>query len=398
MKRAASRHRRLQRTIVSIATLAVAALGASACSSGSSTPDAASSSNADSSGVAYASAQIAKYTGAAAIPTVQAVSNMPNLKGKTVWYVPLTDSVASFQLAGSSLVKALARLGVKVHTCSGNAEPSTVAQCLNSAATGGAAAVITAYIAYAMVPTAFSNLVAHHIPVVVSGESPSGGASDNAHLNFLPFNAEDYKANALQSDEVIANSHGKADVLAIRLTDSPATIATGNVGLAEYKKHCPGCTVHVLNTQSAQSSNLSSSISAELVKYPNIRYVTAVDDQLSAVTAGIASAGKSDQVKVVSWNGALDGLQNVAASSGSSGVIADIGTTDIFQGWCSADAVVRMLAGDKVPATGVGPIRIFTGSNVSGLTLTTAASNTMQWFGISTDAFQNAFLNAWGAS
>jgi ribose transport system substrate-binding protein len=399
MKIAASRLRRLRGTSVGVAALAVAALGLAACSSSSTTEASSSSSSSSDSGVTYAEAQIAKYTGSATVPSISTVSKAASLKGKTVWYVPLTDSLASFQEIGVTMTTALAKLGATVHTCSGNAEPSTISQCLNSAASSGAAAVVTNFVSYSEVPTAFSALVKDKIPVVIGGESPSSGATNSRYLHFLSFDAQDFKASDLQSDEVIADSNGQADVLAIRITDSPATEAGANAGVAEFRAHCPGCKVTVLDTSQAESSKLPSSIAAELVKDPDIDYVIGVDNDLSDITSGISSAGKAHSVKVVTWLGNLSGLQELSAnSSTSSGLIADVGITDAFQGLESADAVVRMLSGDSVPAASEGLLRVFTHSNVSDLTLTNAASATTQWFGVSMSSFADAYYEAWGVS
>lgn len=274
----------------------LAILGTSACggtSSTASTASTATSSAKNTAGLSFAKAQVAEYSGVpATTAAIAAVTRTPSLRGKTVWYVPVGGSVPIMQVAGSAMADALGRLGVTVHTCDGNFLPTTAAQCLNQAATQGAAAVITAYVDYNEIPTAFNNLVSHHIPVLVGAENKPGDAT-SSDLGFLSFDALNGKVARLVSDAVIADSGGHANVLALRLTDSAATAAASDQAIAELRQHCPGCTVYTLNTEAAQLSRLPSSVSAELTQHPGIGYATGLDDEVSSITAGIASAGQT---------------------------------------------------------------------------------------------------------
>jgi ribose transport system substrate-binding protein len=183
-------------------------------------------------GVTFAKAEIGKCTGPATPDTkATPLAKAPDLKGKTVWFVPIGGSVPIMQVTGSGMTAALTRLGAKVHTCDGNFLPTTIAQCLNAATTGGAAAVVTGYIDYAEVPTAFDNVINHNIPVLTTGVRPSGGRTSDPKLTFFPADVNNFKAATLMSDVVIADSKGTAKALALRITDSVATREAADAGV-----------------------------------------------------------------------------------------------------------------------------------------------------------------------
>ena len=100
----------------------------------------------------------------------------------------------------------------------------------------------------------------------------------------------------------------------------------------------------------------------------------------------------TSKVRVISADGGLAGLQDVAAGS----LLADAGGSIEFIGWQYADAVIRILSGDPVSPAPVGPVRIFTKANIGRITLNENQYLTMNWYGIGEAAFEAPFLKAWG--
>lgn len=385
------------RRLSKAAGLGVAALltvlTASACSSGSGSPTISATPSAKgAAGLSYAKAQITKYSGtSAATAAMTAVTHAASLRGKTVWYVPVGGSVPIMSVAGQAMAGALSNLGATVHTCDGNFQPTTVASCLEEAADQGAAGVVTAYVDYNEIPAAYNDLASHHIPVLLAGvDKPSDAVSSD--LGFLSFDAVSYETSRLMGDEVIADSGGQASVLALRLTDSAATLEDANQAIAELQQHCPHCTVYPLNTDTAHLSTLASSVSAELTQHPGIDYVLGLDDDASAISAGIASADLTGKVKIVTEEGETAVMQRV--NSGTSNV-ADVGFSAVSYGWSFANALLQLMSGDTIQQ-GTALIRIFDQKNTAGLTITPAAYATLSWYG--TSAFESAYLKAWGTS
>ncbi|MGH8961311.1 MAG: hypothetical protein ACRDWT_08900, partial [Jatrophihabitantaceae bacterium] len=178
-------------TALSVAALAAVTLLAACSSSGNSDsngtgtstqPAAAGASDGASAGanvgVAYAKAELAKFEGTRdTYGTPVPVADVPSLKGKTIWYVPIGTGVPVLASIGTAMTDALGKLGAKVHVCDGKFQPTTVASCMSTAVTQDASAVVTGFVDYAAAPSAFQSIVAQGIPVLVGGEAPSAGVT-----------------------------------------------------------------------------------------------------------------------------------------------------------------------------------------------------------------------------
>jgi ribose transport system substrate-binding protein len=396
MPQKAYQHRSLVRWRLA-ACLAVAAIGTAACggtsSSSSSDPSSSSASASSStSGVSSAiSAELTKYSApATTYPAVAPVSGVSALKGKTVWWVPIGASIPTLAAVGNAMQSALAHEGIKLQTCDGKLLPTTIASCLSEAASQGASGVVTGFVDYQLVPTAFNNLVAHHIPVLVAGESPDGGKTSTAQLGFYPTRPADDLMQKLDLESVIANSGGKAHILYVGVTDSPETKQEAAYAKTFTAQGCPGCSFTEIDYNTAAINKLSSAVSAALVSNPNTNYVVCEVDACSPLAvAGIETAGYKTKVKLASSNGNLDSLQRIKAGNVQ---FTDTGVSATYFGWQFADGIIRMLTGTP-PVPTLTVERVFTKDNVSGLSLTPAAYATMAWYG--SNAFEQKFLAAW---
>ncbi len=344
-------------------------------------------------GLAYAKAQIADYSGRAALPTVTPVKHMANLRGKTIWYIPLTNAVDSLAGMGTSMKTALAKVGANVEVCDGGGLPTTVATCLTNAQQQGAAAVVTSYVDYEMAPSSFQALEAAHIPVIVGDEPPDAGVSASKYLQFTYGTQTTQLFASLIAYETIVASGGKANVLVISLTDSASTIAGTTAELSVFKKYCPGCAVTTMTMQTPAIAQVPSNVAAALSANPNINYITVpVDAYLPPVQGALNTAGLASKIKVVSADGGVAGLQDVESGS----LIADAGGPIEFVGWQYADAAIRILSGDPVPPTPAGPAVVFTKANLSGKVLNETQYLTVNWYGLGEKAFEAPYLKAWG--
>jgi len=360
---------------------------------GSSTP--AGSSGASSDPLAAAKANLAKYAGQVAnYASVKTLTGgVSSLKGKTVWYVPIGSAVPILNAFGVGVQQAVEKIGLKFHTCDGKFLPTTIASCLDQAATQGADAVITGYIDYQLVPTAFDNLVSKNIPVLIAGEKPSGGKTDSSKLAFYDTSDSINVVQGLAADAIIVDSGGKANVLFIGVTDSPQTKGAATYAKQYFADKCSGCKFTEIDYNTASLNMVPSQVSSALIANPDTTYVfPSLDAGAPGAISGIKTAGYSNKVKLASTNGALDSLQRI---KGGQVQFADIGFSPIYTGWQFTDGILRMMTG-PTPIAAVGVIRAFTKDNVGGLTLTPDAYNTNAWYG--SDAYEQTFLTAWGAA
>lgn len=393
------RHRlksRLTHGLPLAAALLSAALLATACGS-SSHHSSSSSSSASSSGLARADAMVAslsKTTTSFSAPG-PALKNVKSLKGKTVWYVPISLSAPVFAIGQSSLSTALSKAGIKEHACNGDSNPSAIAACINEAVARGAGAIITDSVPVVLAVPAFANAESHHIPVLITDQLPPPHGMPGA----VTGNGNDKLAYALSQDATqvegvaawaIANSHGKANALMETFTDSPSTLAYGAAAQSLFKQDCPGCTVTVQKVALANASLVPSQTSSALLRHPSIDYVLPeFDATLQATAQGVQQAGFVKKAKIATSGGDLPALQEIKAGR----LAADVGEDFPYAGWADADEVMRMMLGMPVVTEHV-PVRLFTAANVGSLPLTPAAQASGAWYG--TSSYIPMFEHLWG--
>ncbi|PPL19447.1 sugar ABC transporter substrate-binding protein [Microterricola pindariensis] len=312
------------------------------------------------------------------------------LAGKTVYYIPATLQVPTLNYIGKAFTEALSQLDAKVEICDGKANPADIASCIAQAIDAKAGAVVTSGITPEFAPSAVSDLQAAGIPWVQATTTPSGDG-DPSQVAYV---AEDQvKLQSWSTNWVIADSDAQANVLVIKLTDTPATAAWADYGiLAVYKDACSDCTTQVIEINSGQLERLPSLVSSALVANPDITYVQAQFDQfLPAVTQGIQSAARDD-VKVASVDANLSALQDLASDGN---VKSSVGYNKTALAWYMADATARLASGQPAVENLDFPYRrAFNESNVADLTLTPDAEASGEWFGKAD--YQAGFLQLWG--
>jgi ribose transport system substrate-binding protein len=330
-------------------------------------------------------------------PPGASLDNVKSLAGKTVWYIPITEKVEFFQAVTGGLKTALGKAGVKLRSCSGEANPSATAACVNQAVDARAGAIVLDAIPVAVAAQAFEAAKASNIPVLVTDQNPPPPGAPGAvkgigddKLAYASFGAQELMRGV--ADWIIADSNGTANVLVTELTDSPSTqqwIRSG--AIAEYKKYCPDCTTNVVKINIASLQQVPSAISAELARNPDTDYVQPQFDAVAQpVQQGVQQAGFANKVKAASATGLLAGLQQVKQQGF---IKADMGINYGYQGWAIADDLFRMMLGEP-PVEERIPQRLFTKENIGTIELTPQAEASGEWFG--STAFRDMFTKLWG--
>ena len=369
-------------------------LGTAACGSGDGGSAAARSTSkaggTPAAEVTYAKQRIAKYSAKPPAFTAPGppVKNVAGLKGKVVFYVPIGLKVPYFQVVLSGLRDAAATAGLVLRPCDPNFSPSGVAQCLTQAANQNAGAVITDAIPPEFAQQAINLLKSRHIPILVSEEGSHPGTPELAY-NSGPTEL----MTSLAADWIIADSNGTANIVLPEITDSAASIGyVENGAIPEIHKHCPGCKLTVFKTTTAQLSRLPSLISTALVRDPKVNYILSeFDADVAAIIQGLQTVTAARHVKVASINGVLQNLQFIAQGNYQA---EDTGGNGYQLGWSDVDQVLRQMLGQPPLADQHNGIRVFTKDNVAGLTLTTQAANTGEWYG--SGDFKSVYTKLWG--
>jgi ribose transport system substrate-binding protein len=386
----------LPRLAVRITAVAATAVLAAAYGSSSKSPTTSKSGDSSSAGVAQAQAYVTRVSKPTTnFPPPGPAINTSSLKGKSVWYIPISLSVPVFAISNGTLQTALSKVGITEHSCSGEANPSATAACINQAVARGAGAIITDGIPVALASNAFANAESHHIPVLIADQLPPAAGTPGAVQGYgndkLAYSPQ--QAAALVEAEAywtIADSKGHANVLLMPYTDSPSTLSYDASTEAIFKRDCPGCTLAIQKIGIANPTLVPSQTSSALLSHPNTQYVLPeFDALLQGNEAGIQQSGFASKVKVVTSAGDLPALQ--AIKSGR--IAVDAGEDFPYEGWDNADEAMRMMLGKPI-VTEKPPLRLFTPVNVSSFSLTPAAQASGAWYG--SQAYMPMFEHLWG--
>ena len=381
--------------------LAAAALLA-ACSSSSSsttgttsgTSSASSSASATSpadAGVALAQATVTKLgatTSSYPVPTAS-VPGVSKLKGRTVFYIPLLQDVPTFAVAAQTMKAALARAGLKLQVCDGQAQPTAVASCVQQAVGAGAAGIVLDAIPYGMAYSALNAAVAKGVPVLVADQVPQPASTPNTdHVSYLP-GAQDQASQIAWW--IIADSNGKANAIIAEEIDNPSSIAQVTDSLAIYKKYCPACVITVKQISASTTALEAAAASSNLQTHPDATYYyTEFEDSLQPTIQGIQQDGKASAISLAVAAGTVNGLGLLKSGSLLKAVVV---VDEAYEGWALTDQILQMATG-TAPVQETIPTRLFTEQNIGTIQITTADQASGVWFG--NTSFEDDFAKLWG--
>jgi ribose transport system substrate-binding protein len=382
---------------LSLAAVAAASATLAACSS-SNSPSASpsssgnSSNSASSAGVAQAQQMVAQYEAATTsypVPSAS-ISGLSKLKGRTVFYIPLTEYIPGFAITAAEMKAALAEVGVKFQECNGDANPTAISACVTQAEGADAAGIILDSIPQEMVPNAISSAEGKNIPVIIADQYAPSGTTNTDKLSYVEGVVNQPSQIAWW---IIDSTAGKANFIIGQEDDSQSSEQYVQNSLAIYKQYCPDCTYSVKAiTASMTSQEETSSVTSNLQADPTATlYYTEFEDSLQNTIAGIQAAGKTSSVGVAVAGGSTDGLGLL--KSGADNVKAVVVVDQAFAGWALSDEILRMGAG-SAPVTETFPSRLFTSENIGTIQVTAAAEDDGAWFG--DDSYQAEFEKLWG--
>lgn len=385
----------LKRVLAVCAAVGVCAVAAGCGSSSASSSSSGSvtlSAGSSSAGLAYAKAQVARYSKLVTSfsppgPPLHGVQG--KLTGKTVWYIPTFLQAPAFAADAADLAQALALVGAHVHICNADANPSAGSACIHEAVDAHAAAIVTDAIDDSFASSAYAAAFAAKIPVVATNNYPAFGGFPNSPLVTTVGLGVTQDAR-LAADWIIAKSGGKADVL-YAADSSNGGVPSADATKQEFAKECPGCKLTIVSFSDNTVQNLATAVPAALTKDPNINYVYGGYDEPSGVFAqqGIKTL-PGRHITYVTITGQPAGLQRIAAGDQT----ADPGEDPDMGMWNTADALFRILTHAPPIAVYTPALRIFTRSNVPSDTSSAAAYSSGAWY--SNGGFKAMYRRLWG--
>ncbi len=386
------------------AVAAVALLAA--CSSSSSSTTSTSSGSAGTSasatspsapadsGLALAQQTVARLeatTSSYPVPAVS-VSGVSKLKGRTVFYIPLLQDVPTFAVAAQTMKAALARAGLKLQVCDGQAQPTAVATCVQQAVGARAAGIVLDAIPYGMAYSALNAAVTKGVPVLVADQVPQpASAPSTDRVSYLP--GAQGQASQI-AWWMIADSGGKANGIIAEEIDNPSSIAQVTGSLAIYKKYCPACVITVKQISASTTALEAAATSSNLQTHPAATYYfTEFEDSLQPTIQGIQGIQQDGKASSISLSVAAGTVNGLGLLKSGSLVKAVVVVDEAYEGWALTDEILRMATG-TAPVQETIPTRLFTKQDIDTIQVTTADQASGVWFG--STSFENDFAKLWG--
>ncbi|WP_375001258.1 sugar ABC transporter substrate-binding protein [Aeromicrobium sp. CTD01-1L150] len=338
------------------------------------------------------SANVAEHLGAPSTEYEGSAFDVSELEGGTVWWVTQYAGNPFLASIGRNLEQALQSVGVEMTTCDGKGNPVDANACIQQAISQGADAIQVDGPEPATYAETLGDAEGAGIPVL------SGAAVDASTTELFPGLAGQTSqpfalTGEVAADWIIQDSGGHADVLFLTTPDVVGSVTEQEAFEARLEDECADCSVTVKGVTLANWANdLGTTTSSELVRNPDIGYVVPAFDPMTQFTnPAIQQAGKSD-VKVVTVNGNLPFLQDMAQDP--SLIQAMVGIDLGALAYLEADQLLRAMAGEPTVEGATAPVRIFDDSNIGDLELDEASADDGSWYA-GTDAYAELFETLW---
>jgi ABC-type sugar transport system substrate-binding protein len=343
------------------ATTSSAATSAAGTSSGTGT-----TASGGSGGVAQAKQLVSqeeqppKFTG----PTSKV--DIAKAKGKTVYYVSLTEEIPALHEWGVVLGQQLQAAGVHIQKCDAKGSPDGISSCLTQALAAKPDMIIAQALDTKFIASYIARAKSEGIKFVTAQTGTPGIPTVPGDLAEVTF---DYpQVGRILADWFVADSGcTKGGPQIVTSTSSRQPSAAEVAGMqSEIKKLCPS-----LNVPSVQNvlipdwpTKLATTTRSLLTSNPNLNYILPLYDGMTIYMVpainGIIAA--KSRVKVGSFNATPVVIQNELAKP--SPLAADVGGPNQWYGVALADNALRVLAGQTPVANENVPLRLFTRDNV----------------------------------
>jgi ribose transport system substrate-binding protein len=351
------------------ATLAACGSSSSSSSSGGGASSSASGTGTTSSGPAGVTEAKKLVTQEEQPPAFKGPTSKVDIakaKGKTVYYVSLTEEIPALHEWGVVLAQQLKAAGVTTQKCDAKGSPDGITTCLQQALAAKPAVIVAQALDTKFIASYIARAKAAGIKFVTAQTGTPGIptlSGDDAEVTF------DYaQVGRILADWFVADSGcTKGGPQIITSTSSRQPSAAEVVGIqSEVKKLCASLSVPSVQNVLIPDwpTKLATTTRSLLTASPNLKYLLPLYDGMTIYMVpainGILAAKSS--TKVASFNATPVVIQNELAKT--SPLAADVGGPNQWYGVALADQVLRVLAGQKPVASEEVPLRLFTRDNV----------------------------------
>jgi ABC-type sugar transport system substrate-binding protein len=341
--------------------------------------DASSTASNDCVTQAKAGLEPARQPAKFVVPTgsVQMASN----KGKTIWYISLTQSIPFIANISNAVKEAGSAAGMKVVVFDGKGDVGTWNQGVDQAVAQGADGIILQGIDPTLVKNGLAKAEAKHIPVIDSfNQNPDEVAPGIAAHVTTDFTRD----GKVMADYVLSQTN--CDANAIVFTQSIFHLLVNmNDGIkGEFKRLCPDCKLKFVEVDPAKmTTTLGPQTQVALRRDPKINFIMSAYDGMASLQVP-ALEGIGSKVPIISHDGTEQNLEYVRDGKLQ---VADLSFPPAdYTGWAQVDQIGRAMTGEKPEGISV-PVQLFDKENVP--------SDVKQAFPAFGD-FRSAFKQVWG--
>ena len=368
----------------------VVAASLAACQSGG-TGDGTASGSGSGAGGSHTSAlkaEIAKYMGEPKAVAPGPAFDASKARGKTVWVIPTSASVPIIKLQGDAMAAALEPLGVKVVNYSADGSPSSWVTSMNQAISNNAGVIVLNGVDPTLVAPQLEQAKAAGIPTIwgfaIEGDPATVAPQVTATVP-LPFNL----SAQLMADLAIVNSDKPAQVQLFGLKTQRQNPAYTDGITKALKAGCASCKIAGYSDEPIPnwSQQLTGEVRNLITSKPNVNVLMPYfDGMVQFIEPGVTQAGAEGEVKVITHDGTPSVLKSIKDGKV---VVADVGTSNTWQAWATADQALRVMTGTAPVADEKIPVRIWTKENIDQAT----GDNAEGGYGTS---YQDVYKKLWG--
>ncbi len=377
--------------LVALCAVLLAACGGSSSSSST----AASSGSSGSSGTSSSSGSSTASSSSGVSEAQQLVSkaeqpppwqgptgkvDIAKAKGKTVYYVSLTEEIPALHEWGVVLGQQLSQAGVTMQKCDAKGSPNGITTCLEQALSSHPDVIVAQALDTKFIASYIARAKAAGIKFITAQTGTPGIPSISGDVAEVSF---DYPAvGRMLADWFVADSGCKAGGPQIITTTSSRQPSAAEVAgmQTEIKRLCPSLSVPGVQNVLIPDwpTSLPTLTRSLLTQNPNLKYMLPLYDGMTIYMLPAISGNLnwSKSVKVAAFNATPVVMQNSLAKQ--SPLAADVGGPNQWYGVALADQTLRVLSGTAPVANENVPLRLFTRDNVGSIDVNKDEST---WYG-----------------
>lgn len=285
------------------------------------------------------------------------------LKGKLMFTIPVSTAIPWCGVVDRQLEDFAKRVGIRMETWQSNAQLGQWVQGFDTAISHQAALInVACGLDATSVEPQIKQAIGHGVPVVAAhtyalGQPKLPELSGIVYGNYI-------EAAKLESDWVMQQTDGHADVLVITAPSVANSPYIQKTITAEFAQYCPSCKIRFVGVNSPDwPTKIEPQVRSAILADHALNYVIPIYDGMAQfVVSSIIETGAGERVKVATFN-ALPAVLDMIRTGDI--VTFEVGEDTTWLAGAILDQDMRLLLKQPLVADYVAGLRIFTKANVA---------------------------------